>query len=100
MPSNALLGWKNSAGTAVGIQTFWLNENRQITNRGYSGGWDAQPGTVAGPLTTCAQFCAAQFDSGTHLRVYYQTEDSSIIQEVRNDGSGWTPGTTITTANY
>ena len=97
MPSNAVLGWK-SGSAAAGVQIFWLNGDHQIVGRGYNGGW-GQLDVVAGPLTTCAQFCAAQFDAGAHLRVYYQTGDTSIIQEIRNDGSGWTPGTTVTTGN-
>lgn len=90
------MGWGDSAGT--GLQGYWLNDTRQIVIREYqNGAWGTQLDTVAGPLVDYAQFCTAQFDAGAHIRVYYQTARSSILQEVRNDGSGWVSGTTIMT---
>lgn len=96
MLSNVVIGWQNCARTTSDLQTYWLDENHQIASRGYSGSWGSQS-IVAGPLTPCAQFCATQLGCGAEHRVYYQTGNSCVIQEVRNNGSGWFPGTSITT---
>lgn len=91
------LGWTDSGGAV--LQTYWMNPSRQIVTREYqNSGWGTQLNVVAGPIVF-AQICSAQYDSGAHVMVYYQDEDSAVIREVRNDGNGWFDGATITTGN-
>ena len=95
------VGWSASSDVGAFLRVFWVSNSREINVREYnaSNGWNAQPTSVAGPISSFSLICASQFDSGAHLRVYYQSDNSDIIQELRNDGNGWASGTTITTGN-
>ena len=95
------VGWSGTNNIGAFLRVFWVTDSGEITMRGYNtpSRWDSQSTSVSGPIPAFSRMCASQFDSGAHLRVYYQSENSDIIQEVRNDGNGWAAGTTITTGN-
>lgn len=69
-------------------------DNEIVQMRNTSGQWGFT-NKVVGPLMSGARFAVAQWEDGKSVRVYYQSEDDSLLEVCNDDGSAWYSGTTI-----
>jgi len=72
---------------------YWRNLQNEIVVTKNTGCWGSI-NKVVGNLKPGIQFAAAQWSNGKNLRLYYQTDDDSVL-ELCNDGGSWFGGATV-----
>ena len=85
-----------STGPEVTLQVFWINVDRNIVRAAQKQGGDwPNPSKVVGPLRAGSKFAPAQWEGGKYVRVYYQSEDNSVLEICKDHDRDWYGGATV-----
>lgn len=78
------------------LHVYWRNLQDEIVGTKNTTSWGSTNKVLSG-LRPGAQFAAAQWGDGKHLRLYYQNIDDSVL-EVCSDGESWFDGAEVAKA--
>ncbi|GAW15295.1 hypothetical protein ANO14919_047040 [Xylariales sp. No.14919] len=79
--------------TTEKLRLFFQDSRRTFVGYESNGGWKST-GSVLEPTPSSTPAAAIQWNSGRHVRFYYQSRSDEILEHC-NDGSGWFAGATL-----